>query len=273
MIFAFLRRLLSNVTLAVPSQNDVAALTDPKQDAQPRPPATDARKAECPHCHGVLKKVPGAKTKCPHCGQYMYVRTSPADNARKVVTKAEADRIEEEWALQSGTYELYVMEKEKVEQERQRLAAKFGKAPSDRDVQWGLLNKSILEHAKRGDWGLYRNDRFAMGEPMRKEQRFEQALDFYLEVCYIDLNGPTNAGGCTDPEILAEFPPFNPREIADLAPGVIDRMRTIIARLGLDPAGVKAHYVNYCTRATRGLRLPRSVDECWPEIEQALFGE
>lgn len=233
-------------------------------------PAGDARKAECPYCKGVLKKVPGAKTKCPHCGEYMYVRTSPTDNTRKVVTKQEADKIAEDWAIVSGTHDQFVADKEHVEQERSRLRSKFGNEPAERDVQWGILNKNLLKHARNGDWGLYRNDRFAMGELVRKKQRFEQALNFYLEVCYIDLNGPNNTGGTTDPKILAEFPPFNPQEFAILAPGVIDRIRMIMKRSSLDLVAVKTTYFDYCSRTTKGLRLPRTLEECWPLIEQEL---
>jgi len=60
---------------------------------------TDLRKPECPYCLNALKKIPGAKTKCSQCGQFMYVRTRPEDNARVVVTEAEAHRIEERWKI------------------------------------------------------------------------------------------------------------------------------------------------------------------------------
>ena len=58
------------------------------QQSEPK----DERKAECPNCHKALSKIPSAKTKCPHCGENMFVRTRPKDNARVVVTKAEADK-------------------------------------------------------------------------------------------------------------------------------------------------------------------------------------
>jgi hypothetical protein len=233
-------------------------------------PVIDARVAECPYCKGALKKIPGAKTKCPRCGEFMYVRTSSTDNARKVVTKEQADKIAEDWAIVSGTHDQFVADKEQVRQERSRLRSRFGKEPSERDVQWGILNQNLLKHAHNGDWGLYRNERFSMGELLRKEQRLQQALCFYLEVCYLDLNGPNNTGGTTDPEILAEFPPFSPQEFAMLAPGVVDRIGVIIRRLSLDAAAVKTKYFDYCSRATKGLRLPRTPEECWPLIEQEL---
>ncbi len=73
----------------------------------------DERKAECPNYHEALFKIPGgAKTKCPHCGEFIFVRTRPKDNARVVVTKAEADKIDEEWTIVAGTHDIFVAEKE-----------------------------------------------------------------------------------------------------------------------------------------------------------------
>lgn len=123
----------------------------------------DERKAECPSCHNALSKIPGAKTKCPNCGEFIFVRTRPKDNARVVVTKAEADKIDEEWSIVAGTHDIFVAEKEKFVKEKEILRKRFGgKEPSDNDVRWGLLNKQLIEHAKNGDWGLYRNARFQM---------------------------------------------------------------------------------------------------------------
>jgi len=71
----------------------------------------DERKAECPNCHKTLSKIPGAKTKCPHCGEFMFIRTRPKDNARVVVTKAGADKIDEEWSIVAGTHDILLRKK------------------------------------------------------------------------------------------------------------------------------------------------------------------
>lgn len=267
MKFSFFKRIFEKVVPVEGPQRGESVLNELQTSRQP---AIDGRKAECPYCKGALKKTPGAKTKCPHCGQFMYVCTSPTDNTRKVVTRVEADRIEEDWALASGTYDTLLAEKQEVEKVRKLLTAKLGKEPSEHDVEWGLLNKNIVEHARQGDWGLYRNDRFAMGELLRKERQFQKALCYYLEVCYLDLNGPNNTGATTDPEILAEFPPFNPNEFADLAPGVIDRILTIKKRLSLEKEAVKVAYFDHCARVAKNLHLPRTLEDSWVLIEREL---
>ncbi|WP_287365162.1 hypothetical protein [Thauera sp.] len=52
---------------------------------------------KCPNCGGLLKKVPQRKTKCPHCGEFMFVRATPNDPTKRLVTAAAADAIEKAW--------------------------------------------------------------------------------------------------------------------------------------------------------------------------------
>lgn len=53
--------------------------------------------ANCPSCGGALRKVPQRKTKCPHCGSYLFVRSTPSDPTRRLVTEAAAEAIERAW--------------------------------------------------------------------------------------------------------------------------------------------------------------------------------
>lgn len=231
----------------------------------------DERKSECPNCHKALSKIPGAKTKCSHCGEYMFVRTRPKDNVRVVVTKAEADKIDEEWSIVAGMHDVFVAEKEEFAKEKEILRKRFGgKEPSDNDVRWGLLNKQLMEHAKNGDWGLYRNARFQMAEILRGEMKLKDALRTYLEVCYLDLNGPNNTGGMNDPELLKEFPPFDPRCDSFLAPGVIDLIKRIVLKLKLSEDEVRQIYIDHNLRTEKSLRLPFSAEKSWQSLEKEI---
>jgi len=229
----------------------------------------DERKAECPNCHKALSKIPGAKTKCSHCGEFMFVRTRPKDNARVVVTKAEADKIDEEWSIVAGTHDIFVAEKEEFAKEKEVLRKRFGgKEPSDNDVRWGLLNKQLTEHAKNGDWGLYRNARFQMAEILRGEMKLKEALRTYLEVCYLDLNGPSNTGGMNDPELLKEFPPFDPNRDSFLAPGVIDLIKRIVLKLKLSKDEVKQIFLEHNSLVGQSLKLPLPPEKSWPSLDK-----
>lgn len=231
----------------------------------------DERRAECPNCHKTLSKIPGAKTKCPHCGEFMFIRTRPKDNVRVVVTKAEANKIDEEWSIVAGTHDIFVAEKEELVKEKEVLRKRFGgKEPSDNDVRWSLLNKQLMEHAKNGDWGLYRNARFQMAEILRGEMKLKDALRIYFEVYYLDLNGSSNTGGIKDTELLKEFPPFDPHRDSFLAPGVIDLIKRIVIKLNLNKEEIKQIFIENNSRVEKSLRLPLSVEKSWQLLEKEI---
>lgn len=246
----------------------------------------DYRKAECPYCHQALEKIPARKTKCPHCGEFMFVRTRPKDHARFVVTKEEVEQINEEWSIAMGTHDSYVAAKEEFGKEREILKKRFGKEPSENDVKWELLSKSLVKYAKNRDWGLYRNTRFEMAEILRKESKLEDALQIYLEVCYLDLNGPSNVGKIDDnildpklfkpellkeyPELLEGFPPFDPDSFSSLSSGILNRIKRIIKRLEIDKEKVKDIFLTHNSEIESSIGLPLSVTQCWLSLEKEL---
>ena len=201
----------------------------------------------------------------------MYVRTRPKDNVRAVVTKEEADRIEEDWAIVSGTHEAFVAAKETRAREKERLRKRFGgREPSEDDINWSLANEALLTHAGEGDWGLYRNAKFQTGEILRRRMKLDAALRTYLEVCYLDLNGPSNVGGMSDPDLMSRFPAFDPEHSAFLAPGIVDRIQKISKKQGLGKSDVETIFLEHCSRIAEAMKLPRSVEDCWLALEKEL---
>lgn len=55
--------------------------------------------ATCPYCDVALKKVPQRKTRCLGCGQYIFVKNTPDNRSKRLMTEAEAAAAEEAWAL------------------------------------------------------------------------------------------------------------------------------------------------------------------------------
>lgn len=244
--------------------------SQPKNINQQHEPK-DERKAECPNCHKALSKIPGAKTKCPHCGEFMFVRTRPKDEIRVVVTKAEADKIDEEWTIVAGTHEIFIAEKEEFEKEKSALSKKFkGKYPSDNDVRWSLSNRQLLEHMRKGDWGLYRNTRFNMAEILRGELKLKDALKTYFEVCYLDLNGVRNLGGVYDPELLKDFPQFDPKNLGFLAPGIVSLIEMIIKKLKISEEESKSFFIEQNSQVQRSLKLPLLPSQCWDLLHKEI---
>jgi len=208
-----------------------------------------------------------------------------------LATEAQADVIAEQWFLRhGGTHEAYLVMKtktvkaevkhaEEFTEERVKLSKRFGVAPSDNDVRWSLLNRELLEHSAKLNFGFFRNTKLAMAEILRKEARLREALEVYLEISYLDLNGPNNLGGLirnarADSKLLREFPPWNPdKSIASLAPGILSRTEQIIAKTKLTPAMVEDVFSKRASVLYGSLHLPLSPSDAWPRIAQALFDE
>ncbi len=236
--------------------------------------AKDERRAECPSCHKALLKIPGSKTKCPHCGEYIYVRTRPKDNIKVTVNKKVADEIDEEWRIISGTQEIYLDDQKRFNDRKEVLKKKFGgKEPSDNDVYWGLLNEDIINNAVKGQWGLYRNTRMRMADILSKEGKFKQALQTYLEVCYLDLNGASNMMLDQNGNIYSDSElnkPFNV-ELKFLAPGIIDVVKKIIKKLNLDKQEVKEIYLRISDIEHKSIRAPINPIDTLEELEKEIW--
>lgn len=54
--------------------------------------------ANCPSCGSALPKMPTRKTKCKTCGQFMYVKSTPDNREKRLMTEAEAEAAERLWA-------------------------------------------------------------------------------------------------------------------------------------------------------------------------------
>jgi hypothetical protein len=163
------------------------------------------------------------------------------------------------------------MREKQFANEKSNLTKIRGFEPSDNDVQWNLLNKEIIRHVTQQDWGFFRNTKFAMAEILRKESKLMAALGFYLEVCYIDLNGPNNLGGVSDSRLIREFPAWNPKLNAFLAPGVITRISKIIRKTESSEATVQKIFFQDAEKLKDSFHMPVPVGIAWVETKKALI--
>jgi hypothetical protein len=236
----------------------------------------DLRKAECPYCGFALKKPPSVKTRCSGCKQWMTVRTRPMDNARVVVRADEAEQIDAHWRVARSGREpdfRFLSSKDEVDAERarlrQQLASESGTEPSDDDVKLAVLSGMAARHAADRDWGLYRNVRLMTADFLTRRMKVWEAIRIYLEVCALDLNGATNGNAQKAPELLAEFPEFDPRQ-AFTAPAVLKQVRLVSARLAINKADLGSCFVEEYGRAR--VALPLSPEVCWARLEMGFNG-
>jgi len=127
-----------------------------------------------------------------------------------------------------------------------------------RDQVWRELTTEGLQHAKNKDWGLYRNTQLDKARFLMKEVNPKQTLWKFLEVNYLDLNGPENSGlGWR-------------RSEAFLAPTVIEWTADLALECELDEDGLKALFLQMAGKEQSALRLPLDPEKAWPRLWKQL---
>ena len=86
----------------------------------------------CPNCHERLDKRPTRKSKCPHCGLTIFVKYSPDDRVKRLVTAERNEEIEALWAAYNVRQAQLSLDNE---------GAMYGLAP-------GLTRESLPMHLK-----------------------------------------------------------------------------------------------------------------------------
>ncbi|MGD9561345.1 MAG: hypothetical protein AB7F88_03515 [Pyrinomonadaceae bacterium] len=105
--------------------------------------------SSCPYCLVELKKRPLAKTKCKNCGENIYSRTRPIDETKVLLTEAEAEIVEIQWATAKGTLDYYREEKKKKKLIEEQLKAKLGREPLKSEIQTEHLKRENPVRRKR----------------------------------------------------------------------------------------------------------------------------
>jgi len=220
----------------------------------------------CPYCKKSLQRKPMRRSQCPHCGNYFRVRTRPQDRQQALVTEEQAEEIAKQYYEGYGRDpEIWLREKCEIWNQK-----------------WEELNKKAHEYAQAGQWGLYRNCRYGVGEILRSESCFlwnndkysknekyrirakahmKQAIMVYLEVVLFDLNGASNN---------EKFNPIQKRvQFWDIAPAVIDWIVDLSGNLKLQHDDI---FQMFCKIAKMYIKysFPLSTDEAWKRFNEAL---
>ncbi len=221
---------------------------------------------DCPYCGVTLENFPGRKTKCKVCENYIYVRTRPSDEQRILVKESELERVEELWAIKNGTHEDFLNKRKKYDDEKAFLRIKLNREPTDVDIQLSLLQKELPVHSENGDWGLYRNSKMSIAKLFFKAEKYEAALKEYLEVQFIDLNGPNNAIRISGVPSKA-CPSFTP-DSAFIAPGIVREIERTLNKLNRDVTSIEDEFMSYGETLKREFHLPLSAKAAWKKLKR-----
>ncbi len=212
--------------------------------------------------------MPGRKKKCPECNNFIYVRTSPSLGSKILIREDQIVEVEEQWSIANGTHEQFLAEKRDKEVIRSALVSRGNKSPSDLDIKLEQLKVSIPKLASEFNWGLYRNAKLGVGDVLKKQGDSLEALDMYLEVCFVDLNGPSNCG-TTDPEVLKMCPPFDPK-MAFLAPGVIGYIEGLAKKLKLDIGDLETRFMEVSREDSLDFSPKITPKQAWKKLNKEI---
>ena len=223
----------------------------------------------CPYCEARFESKPTRKRKCPQCGKPVFVKTRPCDRQKVLLREDEVSLLETQWEEEREAKEIERRWGPDFEKERKVLERRFGRPPPFSDVKWSLLNRELMDHAREGNWGFYRNTRMEMAKLLRKQRKDQEALQVFLEVCYLDLNGPQNLCGARGGFLGRKLPPFNPRDALPEPPLAFE-VKELAENLSLSTPEIEEAFFRVAFENQRRLRLPVRPEAAWKKIRAPL---
>lgn len=246
---------------AIPQEPSPVQARKPKRVPVPIPIPT---RPVCPYCRAPVPQTPRYKGVCQRCGQTYYARVRPGDKQPSLLTGRQAAALDENReALERA-----------IPPRKAWLDPHEGRfnwfwAYSTAEGQWRQLRRSLTLHVRDGNWLLYRNARFEMAELRRRQARLKEALQIYLEVWYLDLNGPHDCWGMMGQRRVYESAPWHPAD--GLTTPVVARWtHRLAAHAHWDMEVVERNFRQIAERSFRQLGLPLSPAEAWRTLRNEL---
>lgn len=224
----------------------------------------------CPYCQHHFEKEVTRKRKCPECQNTFLVRTHFASKRKMILKEEQLDNYEKqrETFYKNKWIEDFFKRYGTTLEEEKRKSASGSSYPYD--IAWGMLNRVAMENVTNMQWGLFRNVRMDMGDLLKQEEKPQKSLRFYLEVCYLDINGVTNT--TTNPQLLKEFPPFRPKDFGFLAPGILSYIELLSEDLNIGLEELKILFIEHNNRSYNDNQLvPIKPEKAWITLENELL--
>lgn len=236
---------------------------------------------KCPYCSLAPTRPPRQKRACEHCGKPIYPRKRPFDGKVVFLREDELEQLDEQRAIASGSYEEYLAEKQRIARTRSMLQTKFGREPSDHDVDWAILTDESMRFAAQPAFGLYRNTRLRMAQLLEAEDRLGDALELWLEVVCLDLNGVSNIPNLSEKEFREQdkislalghgraLRPFN-RQYAMVVDAHLWTVADAAQARGLNRGQLETLFCSVYGRTPGHQLMPLSAEATWHDLSAKL---
>lgn len=216
----------------------------------------------CPNCDMQLEKVPKQRGKCPYCKEPVYVVKSYIEVDRlMLLTHHEKESLKKYREAFFNFKRLSInlhrlgITKNDYEKVKETLGSKF----SYRDVVWNLMNTKSLEEFHNKKLGLHRNVHQQMGQFLEDENNYKAALQQYLYITYLDVNG------CSNRDKI--YPLSRCFEISTglVAPGILKAIVKCMEKCDMNIDNLREEFMEL---EKRNLPTPITVGQSWNRFQR-----
>lgn len=113
------------------------------------------------------------------------------------------------------------------------------------EITHALLDTMGKSHLKSGSWGLYRNTRLYLAQAETAVGNPREALNFYYEVCYLDVSGLSNNFNLDWLKRNISKSYDYGSTLNTMAPGVIERMLKLMKKINLSEDQVLSEFADF----------------------------
>ncbi|HOX40817.1 MAG TPA: hypothetical protein PK263_01320 [bacterium] len=133
------------------------------------------------------------------------------------------------------------------------------------------FKKKLAREAADHNWGLYCNVKLDIAQYFETERNdARSALDQYIDLLYLDINGPVNNHSIQDnPELLREYPDFEPKRNF-VAPATAVTVRRILEKEGISQYEYKALFLTRGEILYKTLKLPVDPESAWDTMSENI---
>ena len=215
-------------------------------------------KAICPYCKKVMPTRPSSKSKCKLCENLIYVKNNIFTTERAFLTEVDNSSLEEiKTERANRNFILNMLQNESTTEKEAYEIIKKNNITIENALVF-ICQENMVKHKLKGNMGLYRNSILNTGQIYHKFGDKKSALNYFLKVCFIDLNGPNNGLS-----ILYD------RSFAFLAPAVVSWVCEISNDLDIENKSLKKLFLKNAYEVY-DKAMPLSPENAFKELEKEL---
>jgi len=147
---------------------------------------------KCPYCAKAYKTLHVGDKRCTGCEKTFYVQKRVQDMGTVAFTSEKKSQFDLQWKVNSKIKKFKFYLQHEYDYIQQQLQKKGKKHLHVSDVMHSVINAYAKNSLNSGHYELYTSFMFHKAELMRSEQRFAEALEYYLYVHFLHTNGVDN---------------------------------------------------------------------------------